>query len=177
MCTSTRTLRDFHSDEREAFGCAKPSIDELARKRERTVGWPDGHKQSGSGATVKMCGDSRVAERWMKGRLDRCFREHVLFDRLLPRDRTQVRSQAGPGASSRSPLSCDSVAISVSLHFAHVPVWPSNRLVWPRHVLRLGFWAGGDLRRRVLQRACAAKLVDAWQQMCWFGTWTWQRLT
>ena len=31
-------------------------------------------------------------------RVDRHFREHVLFDRLPPRDRAQVRSQAGTGA-------------------------------------------------------------------------------
>ena len=41
--------------------------------------------------------------------VDRHFREHVLFDRLPPRDRAQVRSQAGPGASSALtalPTSC-----------------------------------------------------------------------
>ena len=30
-------------------------------------------------------------------RVDTHFREHVPFDRLLPRDRSQVRSQVGPG--------------------------------------------------------------------------------
>ena len=117
-------------------------------------------------------------------RVDRHFREHVSFDRLPPRDRAQVRSQRWFGVNcslhvvshedSRSPLSRDSVATSPSpssSHLAHVPVWPSNRLVG------LGFWDGGDMRWRVRQHACAAKLVDVWQQMCSFGTWTWLRLT
>ena len=120
----------------------------------------------------------------------------VLFDRLPPRDRAQVRSQAGPGASlalTALPTSCHT---KIPAHLFRVTLLRRLRLPLPLtlHMCRCGrpihsfghhrasCARSGVLGRRVLrwrvrQHACAAKLVDVWLQMSWFGTWIWLRLT
>ena len=124
-----------------------------------------------SGSTCCLTGHLHVTELWCVPRLGQALVWRYCSPHVVSHE------------DSRSPLSRDSAATSPSpscSHLAHVPLWPSNltRLATTAgHVLGLGFWDGGDMRWRVRQHACAAKLVDVWQQMCWFGTWTWLRLT
>ena len=62
---------------------------------------------------------------------DRHFREHVLFDRLLPRDRVQVRSQAGPGASSALTALPTSYHTRIPAHLFRVTLLRRPRLPLP----------------------------------------------
>ena len=62
---------------------------------------------------------------------DRHFREHVLFDRLPPRDRAQVRSQAGPGASSALTALPTSYHTRIPAHLFRVTLFRRLRLPLP----------------------------------------------
>ena len=113
-------------------------------------------------------------------RLERQFREEVLFERMTPRDRALVRSQSGPGgsmalttsptcwstkiphicsgwcccAASASPFLCPRMRAGVAVQ--------SIRLATTAlHVPGQGLWGGGGLRWRALPPACAGRQGDA----------------
>ena len=73
-------------------------------------------------------------------RVDRHFREHVLFDRLPPRDRAQVRSQAGPGASLALTALSTSYHTKIPAHLFRVVLLRRLRLPLPLtlHMCRCG---------------------------------------
>ena len=114
-------------------------------------------------------------------RVERQFREEVLFERMTPRDRALVRSQSGPGGGLALTTAPTSVLTKIPPHLFRVMLLRRLRLplplsqhacrcgrpidsVWPpprRMCQDRGVGAAGIRARGVLPLACAGRQEDA----------------